>query len=341
MRVVLVLAILLVTSARLEAALPLQISFQSGFTYACNGVGSHSMTAAARKGASAANIVWEAAIASAGGYSGRSYMDFFWWDWDVSGLPNATTTSVPAGYSGSMGDCETSFADVTYYLRWRINVASAILAHSVLSPPSGLPDGDTQMKYFIWGRDSGEGRDRMILMFHAGNATGNSGACGGAEATQTCLEVCAGVSSSCARTLFTNAEWVHVQIGWRWGQGTGTAFQRLYVNNNTEGSPTAQNTTFTDVECPGQVPPHSAPWWCFPGNTSLGGQFNVGDIDNTGSAVREDANIESMDWILATTFDPTWYPGATPSTPIRLRRPEFALLAAGLLPIGWRLRRRP
>jgi hypothetical protein len=332
MRALLIAACVLCASV-VEAALPFNLPLQTTVDYNCNGSGGDTMNPASRKGAAALGVVWDGNIVTSGGFNNRGYLKFDWWDWDVSQLPNQSPdpTSVPAGYSGNVGDCETSFAETTYYAKFRIKTNAAILAHSVLAPPSGLPDGDTQMKWLIWGKDSGEGRDRVIFMLFAGNATANSGPCGGVEATQTCVALCAGVSASCAQTLYTNSQWVSVQLAWRWGD-EGTAFQRIYINNNTEGSPTASNATFADVACTA----HPTTYWCFPGNASLGGEILYGDIDNTGSAVRENADIWSSDFSLGTSFDASWYQSGTSNDgPTRIRRSGDLMLAAIGLVVPW------
>lgn len=340
-------ALVCVWAVTAEAALPLQIPFQSGLTFNCNGVGSHALTvsgSAYRGTPASSGVGWYSSVVSSGGFNNRGYFDFYWWDWDVSQVPYSEPpgpTSLPAGYIGTAGNCLSPYTDTTYYLRMRLKINAPIYAHSALNPPVGMPDGDTQMKWFIWGRDGDDGTMRAIVMLYAGNANGNSGACGGTAATQFCIELCAGVTSNCARTLASNGEWVSLQFSWRWGP-TGTAFQRIYVNNNTEGSPTASNTSFTQTQCTGH--PMGSGEWCFPGTTSLEGQFNVGDIDNTGSAVSDDANVQTSDIALATSFDSNWYQSDSVLTCCaRLRGvseagTNGALLGLGLLPFLMRRR---
>ena len=91
-----------------------------------------------------------------------------------------------------------------------------------------------------------------------------------------------------------NHDWHHIQVAWRWGD-EGTAFQRIYVDQNDPDNPTAENTAFTDL---GGV-------WQWPGD-ALDNQFFWCDISNTGSRVAEDAEIDVMDMEIGETFDPSW-----------------------------------
>ena len=83
-------------------------------------------------------------------------------------------------------------------------------------------------------------------------------------------------------------------MAWRWGNG---AFQRIYVDNNREASPTAQNKDFRAI----------GGTWNFPGNRSLSSQFLLGSIANQGSCVGEDAHFDTMDVEIDTRFDPEWH----------------------------------
>jgi hypothetical protein len=182
------------------------------------------------------------------------------------------------------------------------------------------------MKFFIWNSFTGEGTDRVIMMLHAGSNAG------GSDANQTTVQLRAGVSGSWVRTLFPNRQWVHLQLAWRWG-AEGTAYQRIYVNNNNFSAPTAENRQFDDLDMWG-----TDRWGPPGGPTGLDNQFFLGDIDNTGSCVSEDAEIDLMDVELATQFDPNWSTGSSggttpmPAAPVNPRIIRAAL--DSLLPFG-------
>lgn len=152
------------------------------------------------------------------------------------------------------------------------------------------------MKFFLWNNFTPDGLDRAILYLMSGSLGG------GDDATQTTIRLGAGVSGSRAEALFPNGRWVHVQVGWLWGDA-GTAYQRIWIDNNDIASPTAENRVFADL--PGGA-------WAPGGPTGLDSQFFLGPITSTGACVREDALLDMMDFEVASAFDPTWYPSASP-----------------------------
>jgi hypothetical protein len=184
---------------------------------------------------------------------------------------------------------------VAYYLRFRIRVLAPLRPYT--GSLAGC-DNDTQLKWFIWAAFGARGTDRAIMMFHAGSESG------GDDATETTLDLRAGVSDAHARTRFTNGEWHDVQIAWRWG-ADGVAFQRIYVDNDAEASPTAENLDFSG-ELMGN--------WPFPGSATLDNELFFGNAVNSGTCLDEDAVIDVMEVELDTAFDPAWH-GSMPPPP--------------------------
>lgn len=237
-------------------------------------------------------VLWQFRHFAKGGWNDRGFVRYTWWDWNVS---RAGHQADQAGWTQAGSRFRPSggwLPDAPYYLRFRIRVQSPI----VPMVRNDQCDGDTQMKFFMWNNFTGRGTDRMIMMLHAGSEGG------GDDQQHTTIDVRAGVSGSAARTRIPNREWVHVQVAWRWG-AEGTGYQRIYINNNRLDKPTAENREFNDLDADGV-----SDTWAPGGPTNLDNQFFLGGISNTGSCVRADADLDLMDFELATSFDPTWYP---------------------------------
>ncbi len=251
----------------------------------------------ARPGPKGPGSLWNFAQFGSGGHANGPFMRYYWWDWDVSRVGHDADQ---AGWTGDGSVLRpaggwSQFGQGPFYLRFRMRVAAPLLEVRGQSACD-----DSQMKWFIWNNFTPEGTDRVILMFHSGAQIG------GNEMTQTTLQLRAGVSGSWAATLMPNSQWVHVQVGWRWGPES-SGFQRIWVNNNSYGSPNAHNNRFDDLDVWGRTD-----HWGNPnGPQNLDEQFFFGDIANTGSCVREDAIIDIADVEFATQFDTGWFPGAS------------------------------
>jgi hypothetical protein len=240
-------------------------------------------------GAKAPGVLWNYEHRTADGWNNRNYMRFFWWDYDVSQFDGGDGQ---AGWYvvGKTMRPGAEWPDVPYYLRFRVRVNTPILPHSGSS---------AQMKWFIFGFDhpesAGGGHVRNITSFYPGSATG------GDDRNTTTIELDAGISQAfnCAARI-QNFRWTHIQTAWRWGP-KGTAYQRIYVDNNDINRPNAENRTFTSTLSDGA--------WHFPGMT-LDNQVFWGNIISSRSRVREDAQIDIMDMELSTSFDAGWAPGA-------------------------------
>jgi hypothetical protein len=268
--------------------------------------------------------MWDFAHFGSGGYNNRGFMRFYWWDWDVSRTGHGADIAgwTAAGSAMRPAGGWSQFGQGPYYLRFRMRVNAPILRHA----DNGQCDGDTQMKFFIWNSYTADGTDRVIMMLHDG-AFG-----GGSETGETTLQLRAGVSGSYALARIPNHQWVHVQMAWRWGPES-SGFQRIYVNNNNVSSPNAANNRFDDLDVYG-LNDH----WGHPSAPQgLDNQFFLGDIANTGSCVREDAQIDVSDFEIATQFDPNWASGGSPSTTIQAPRNLRIVpgdVSAAALPFG-------
>lgn len=253
------------------------------------------------RGPKAQGNLWDFTHFASGGYNNRGFVRYSWWDWDVSRTGH---NSEVAGWTAAGGAIRppsgwTQFGQGPYYVRMRLRINRPILPY----PSNGMCDGDTQMKWFIWNSYTGEGTDRAIIMLHDGVRGG------GSETGNTTVQLRAGVSGSFAQTVIPNGQWVNLQFAFRWGPES-SGYQRIYVNNNNVGSPTVANNRFDDLDVWGQ----SDHWGHPNGPQGLDQQFFIGDITNTGSCVREDAQIDMADLEIATQFDSAWSGGGAGST---------------------------
>lgn len=240
-------------------------------------------------------VLWGASHHPDGGWNNRGFIRYSWWAWDASGVGHDADQ---AGWTGSgkwFRPASGWLPFGPYYLRFRMRVKAPLLPRAA----NGRCDGDTEMKFFLWNNFTPAGIDRVIMMLHAGSEAGRD------DRTHTTLDLRAGVSGSYARTTIANQQWVHVQLGWRWGPESA-GFQSIWVDNNDVATPTAENRRFADLNAHGL----SRTWGSPDGASRLDDQFFLGNIANTGSCVRDDVEIDLMDVELATEFDPSWYPGA-------------------------------
>jgi len=230
-------------------------------------------------GAKNGTNTWNWSHETTGGYSSRNFMRFYRWV-TVDGDPvtgfywNPTTTLSPETFSG--------LGNGPNYLRFRMRTNAYL----------GAGGHDAGMKWFIWGGPGVSGERRMIFWVRAGSAGG------GSDASNTTLEMRAGVSGNYCQTTIANSTWVHVQLAWYHESSGNGPYMRIYVDNNTVGSPTAEHTAFTADSMGGS--------WLKPESW---GEGHWADIVTTGSTSTTDAELDFMDMEFGTTFDNTWYPG--------------------------------
>ena len=232
------------------------------------------------------------------GWNGRNYMRYTRWA-KRDGGPNAgfrCDRAKPHPYASIFGDGTSHQC-----LRFRMRIVKPLTSA-----------GSTQMKWFIVGGGGlADGCDRMIVSFYSGSG-GHAPVRGGSDVRHTHLEINSGVcgapdaSEGLTRVLVPNGDWVHVQICWRWGR-EGTAYQRIYVNNNNIRKPDAEQLQFVGTP---------ANEWTFPVTRTYCGW---GDIVSDNSSSNTDAIVDVMDVELdvdeADAFDETWYQG--PQAPKR------------------------
>ena len=230
-------------------------------------------------------VVWNFEHHDVGGVGDGPFARYSVWDTNVAGIDAGSFT---AGWSqtGSLFRPRGGWVDAPYYLRFRIRIAAPLVPYA--GALAGC-DGDTQLKFFIWAPFTEPGTNRIIVMLHAGDDAG------GTDPNTTTIHARAGVSGSYALASVPNGEWHDVQIAWRWGD-EGTAFQRIYIDNDVEASPTSENLMFDDL----------GDHWTFD-PSGLDNQFFWGNIVNTGTCVGADAEIDVMQMQIDDEFDPTWH----------------------------------
>lgn len=241
------------------------------------------------KGPSGTGATWDFThVGNGSGWNGRNFMRYSRWR-NLDGDPRAgfnwslNATPPPGGWS--------AVRNAPLFVRWRMRVNQHMTEST----------GHGGMKWMIFGGPGlADGNNRLILFFYSGSYTASQVGRSGTDAQYTGLCVNAGVSGSRAYSLIPNGTWVHVQVAVRWG-ATGTAYQRVYINNNNFNAPSFQNTAFSDLS--GQT-------WSFPdvGGGSPGEMW-WGNIVTTNSATSSDFNADFMDFEMDDAFDPNWSVG--------------------------------
>ena len=251
----------------------------------------------ATQGSDNGSSTWDFEHMSDGsGWAGGNFMRYYRWA-GVDGDPQSgffwslDSTSPPGGW--------TAIRTEPLYFRWRMRVMSHM----------GESVGHGAMKWLIFGGPGlADGNSRLIVFIYSGSYTGSQLGRNVSDANYTGLALNAGVSGSRAFGLVPNGRWVNVQAAVRWGP-TGTAYQRLYIDNNEIAQPDFENTSFSDLS--GQT-------WTFPdlggGNA---GTAQWGNIVTTNSESSTDFVVDWMDFEIDDEFDPNWHLG--PSSPTALQ----------------------
>lgn len=233
--------------------------------------------------------IWDWSHETAGGYDGRNYMRFYRWS-DEDGDPDTGFYFTPDTLLAPQ--VVADLAPGPLYVRFRMKTTEYL----------GAGGHSAGMKWFIFGGPGISGERRMIFWVRNGLAYSGVGESlygqGGTLIANSVLDMTAGVSGNRANCLMPNAEWVHIQLAWAYTGASGGPYMRIYVNNNTIGSPDAEHTAFTSDGMGGV--------WSYPEGWDTG---HWADIVSTGSTSDRDAQIDFMDMEFGTSFDASWYPG--------------------------------
>jgi hypothetical protein len=255
------------------------------------------------------------------GFQGRNFVRMYWWDYDVSRVPEQEIGFIFAG--SSLTTPSGGWRDgVEYFIRFRIRQHSPPLA-------LGGGPGTVNNKFLItnWG-----GTRAMIHMRTAGGY-----ACGpldsGTYPAQdwVSMRISRNIDGPddgyCANIPVRLRQWNHLQYSIRFG-ASGTAFVKAWVNNNSYSSPSAADTT-------------GSSW----GEVGMDGPWQLGGYVSDESI--QDVVWDLQDFEVATSFNSQWSsttaPGPTAPTNLRILR-EVAYLVVPPLPVlpalGLLLRRR-
>lgn len=239
-------------------------------------------------GAENGTNIWNWSHETVGGYSNRNFMRFTRWS-TVDGDPESGFYWTPS--TSLSPETVAGLSPGPIYVRFRARINAYI-------GDGGHSGG---MKWFIFGGPGISGERRMIFWFRNGTAYSSAGESlfgqGGTLAGNSVLDMTAGVSGNRCNLLISNSVWVHVQLAWAYTGAAGGPYMRIYVNNNVEGSPNAEHTTFTADAMGGA--------WSYPEGWDTG---HWADIVSTGSTSDTDAQIDIMDFEFATSFDSSWAP---------------------------------
>jgi hypothetical protein len=289
------------------------VSFQDPapptMVWTAGGGGSFDLSPAAAFGTNCApNVNWTYRQVPSGGFNNRGYYEQRWCSFYTSGLQG----TYPSGWSGSGWRFEPGGTGTigqnrwpdTFYGRLRIYIDTPILYGA-----SG--DRRRQLKFFIWHRDVYDGDQRVIGFLESGDN------CGRAPTTHVCFTLQRNINNEDGTTVALSLDtWHHLQWSWRHGP-LGVSFVKIWLNNNNESGPTAQDLNLNGVPV---VPGGTTTW--VKDNRGYDAPFNIGSASGSGSARYEaDFVVRLMDFQLDGRFDPNYAQGTTapPTAPSNLR----------------------
>lgn len=236
-------------------------------------------------GAENGTNVWNwAHVGDGSGWNGRNYMRYTRWA-DENGDPfcgfffSASTVAPPGGWYAKLQASPM-------FMRWRMRVVSSLTL-------SGLNNAASMKWSIVGGPGLADGTDRMIQFFE--RATDGTYGTGSDDDTEMTVRLGAGVGSAWAGATMPVGEWVHIQIGWRYTDA-GTPYQKVWINNNNEGSPDAVRTDFSGN--PGST-------WNAP---DIWDAIHWGDIVSTNSYTGTTFIADFMDMEMDDAFDSSWAP---------------------------------
>jgi hypothetical protein len=245
-----------------------------------------------------------APAAGNGGFNGRGYARWIWCSYAVSRVAGG-----PGGWSGSGLSFRppTGWPTNTFFGRVRLYIERPILP---------APGGDLrrQFKWFIWHREVYDGDQRVIGFLDSGSN------CGRTDLTHVCFTMQRNINHSAdtAAVALPVGQWSHLQFSWRHGP-SGSSFVKVWLNNNSESAPTAQDLNLTGVPA---NPGGTSEWLKQDRGYDL--PFQLGNSANPDSMLLSDFVVRVMDFELDGRFDSTWAPGGTgdsqtPTAPQNLR----------------------
>lgn len=280
----LVLALALVPAAASAQTTPIwRISHQAttGGTYTIAYGPTLAQTTTLRLEHATSTWAWEHRDGRDGsGWNGRNYLRYTRRA-ETNGDPDEGF-SIPWGTVAPAGGW-ASLATSPICLRCRLYVEAPLTRSS--------RNSSAQMKWFIFGGPGlPDGTSRGILFFE--RATDGTYGAGTNDAQEITVRLGAGVGSTFTGVAVPVGRWHHLQVCWRYGNGTG--YQRLYLNTNVEAAPTAQRAGLT---------------WTFP--PSFGSTYWA-SVTATNAYTATDAVFRVMDVELDDAFDPAWAPGPPP-----------------------------
>lgn len=245
-----------------------------------------------------------AAATGNGGYNNRGFVRWVWCDYDT------TTAGFGSGqsgwYSGSAEFTPTAGwqSTDTVYIRMRLYFETGLIRKAGVSQ---VVEGNTvtsethhHFKWMLLQKGTG-GDNRAIIFFSPGDlntvaagwSSGTGGNCNSNVNQYVCVSIQRNIDhGTCAAYVpVPVGQWVSMQFAFKTG-ATGTGFVKAWLDNNTSGSPTAQDT--------------SCDPWTF-NATDMDGGFDLGNAANNGTATDNDFAVRMMDAQIGLAFDSSWY----------------------------------
>jgi hypothetical protein len=223
-----------------------------------------------------------------GGYADRGYVRWTWCSDEKSRVRIS-----PSGWTGAgrLFKPESGWPADAFYARVRIFVEQPIKV-------AGGGDPFRQFKFFIWHRSVFDGDQRVIGFLENGSN------CGKSDGSHICFTLQRNINhrAETATVPLAVGAWSHLQFAWRHGP-EGTSFLKVWLNNNNPAKPTAQDLT---LDATPLNPKRSSEW--FRDDAGYDQPFQLGNMANTGTKLKDDFVLRLMDFELDGRFDPAWHP---------------------------------
>ncbi len=238
-----------------------------------------------------------------GGKNNGAYHLFTLCDWNTVDCTGGGAGTCQIGVNNSF---QTGYAyDPPTTHTWPRTSGGLFFRMRVYFPDAWSDPNNDQIKWFIWNVGSGSSNRVMMLIYSGLN-------CGGTSSQVSLWLTRNNFTDAGVCLLMNTDQWYDVQFQALFGDA-GSSVIRGWLNNNVQGSPTAEDTTIYAGE--------SGPSTWESTDANLNGAFDWGNRANEGTDNTEDFPIRWMELEIDNAFDPAWGDSAV-ATPggTRIRR---------------------